>query len=379
MLVQKGMKMTKLFSLIMVSIFAAGILFSCNNEMEKSNLNMSEQKIVMEEIQKHLETGQTAEKENPFQPRQFNPYLNDQWIGNAISYGCYREGQEPGKKGPTKAEILEDLNIISKYWNLIRVYNADDDAERVLEVIVENKLPIKMMLGIWLSNEVKHPEQKAGNITNVLRGIELANRFKDVIVGVNVGNEAQVFWSWHKMNMDNQIRYVRAIRNNTTVPVTIADDYNFWNKPEATRMAAELDFIVTHIYPLWNGKTLDTAIPWMDSTFKDIQRRYPEKQIVLGETGWATTYNPEKTGDGEQGSLIKGDVGLEAQATYLKLHNEWVNANKITTFLFEAFDEPWKGGGASSPPNEVEKHWGVFYENRTPKESFQQYLEHMQK
>jgi hypothetical protein len=34
------------------------------------------------------------------------------------------------------------------------------------------------------------------------------------------------------------------------------------------------------------------------------------------------------------------------------------------TFVFEAFDEPWKG---SPDPHEPEKHWGLFYENRNPK------------
>ena len=38
--------------------------------------------------------------------------------------------------------------------------------------------------------------------------------------------------------------------------------------------------------------------------------------------------------------------------------------HKITTFFFEVFDEKWKGG---DHPNEVEKHWGVFNSDRTPK------------
>jgi exo-beta-1,3-glucanase (GH17 family) len=33
-------------------------------------------------------------------------------------------------------------------------------------------------------------------------------------------------------------------------------------------------------------------------------------------------------------------------------------------FYFEAFDEPWKGG---ADPRDVEKHWGLYNENRTPK------------
>jgi len=370
--------MRKIILNVSVLALLAGIIMSCGNNKENSNLKNELIEKNMEEIKKNLESGLTDKKEDLFTLRKFDPYLNEKWIGNAISYGCYRKGQASGENGPTKEQILEDLNILSEYWNLIRVYNADDDAEHILEVIQENNLPIKMMLGIWLENETKHPEQKNDNIKNVLRGIQLANKFKDIIVAVNVGNESQVFWSWHRMNTENLIRYIRAVRNNITAPVTIADDYNFWNKPEGSQVADELDFIVTHAYSLWNGKKLDIAIQWMDSTFKDVQNRYPDKTIVLGETGWATTYNPDKKGDGEQGTLIKGEVSLAAQEKYLIMHNDWVNKNKVTTFLFEAFDEPWKGGGENSGPNEVEKHWGVFYENRTPKESFKNYLKHIQ-
>ena len=37
---------------------------------------------------------------------------------------------------------------------------------------------------------------------------------------------------------------------------------------------------------------------------------------------------------------------------------------RILTFVFEAFDEPWKG---SPDPLEPEKHWGLFYVDRSPK------------
>lgn len=110
--------------------------------------------------------------------------------------------------------------------------------------------------------------------------------------------------------------------------------------------------------------------------YEEISAMHPDKVIAIGETGWATTYNPEKLGPGEQGILIKGQVSIDAQGKYLIRLNQWLNKHRVTTFLFEAFDEPWKGGGEDSEPTEVEKHWGVFYENRKPKESFQKYQDH---
>jgi len=349
------------------------ILFLLN--MQASCLHMNELgKKKMKEIYQQIIEKQPFEKETPFSTRQFSPYMNDQWIGNAISYGCYRKGQAPDVKGPSAEQILEDLNIIKQYWNLIRVYGADDDARRVLDVIKTHKLPIKVMLGVWIANEEKKVGQKEANIKQVMCAIELGNKYEDIISAINVGNESQVFWSYHKIDAEKLIYYIRAVRNNTRVPVTTADDYNFWNKPESKQVADEIDLIVTHIYPLWNGKTLDNAFDWLDSEFKDIKSKHPGKTIIIGETGWATDYNSSKVGPGEQGTLVKARVGLAAQEEYLIKHNEWVNKNKVTTFLFEAFDEPWKGGGEDSPPNEIEKHWGVFYENRKPKESFQNYI-----
>jgi exo-beta-1,3-glucanase (GH17 family) len=365
----------KNYSVILILLMMLAAV-SCNNNSEKK----SETKTIlsMEEIKQKLDAGILIEKESPFAERKFNPYLNGKWIGNAVSYGCYREGQAPGKKGPSEEEVYEDLLIIKEHWNLIRVYNADDDTELILEVIRKHDLPIKVMVGVWLEKEDLTPESGKNNKANVLRGIELANKYSNIIAAISVGNESQVYWSYHKMSQQKLIQYIRTVRNNVTVPVTTADDYNFWNKPESKKVAAEIDFIVAHAYALWNGKTLDNAIEWTEEIFKDLSNIHSAKLITIGETGWATTYDPEKKGQGEQGTLVKGEVSLRAQGKFLIKLNEWVDKNQITTFLFEAFDEPWKGGGAASGPNEIEKHWGVFYVDRSPKESFKNYLKHIE-
>ncbi len=364
----------KIFQILFISL----ILFGCKaKETENVEKNRVENKIEsMETLKLNLEKDLTTERQEPFIIRKFDPYLNGKWIGKAISYGCYRKGQAPGVKGPSESEILEDLEIILKYWNLIRVYGSDEDSERILKVIRENKLPIKVMLGVWLEDEIKSPKRKPENIKQALTAIKLANEYSELIAAINVGNETQVFWSANKMEMNTLIMYIRTIRNNTSVPVTTADDYNFWNKPISKSVEAEVDFIVVHIYPLWNGKKLENSIEWMSNIFfNDIKKIHSDKILVLGEIGWATNYDSTKTGDGEQGSLIKGEVSYAAQEKFLKKLSEWIDEHKVTTFLFEAFDEPWKGGGELSGPDEIEKHWGVYYEDRTPKKSFINFLQ----
>jgi hypothetical protein len=47
---------------------------------------------------------------------------------------------------------------------------------------------------------------------------------------------------------------------------------------------------------------------------------------------------------------------------------DWSAEAGLMVFVFEAFDEPWKG---SPDPLEPEKHWGLFTVDRQPKQVMQ--------
>ena len=47
----------------------------------------------------------------------------------------------------------------------------------------------------------------------------------------------------------------------------------------------------------------------------------------------------------------------------------WTTRDRVVNLFFEAFDENWKGG---PHPDEVEKHWGLFRADRTPKKAMQE-------
>jgi exo-beta-1,3-glucanase (GH17 family) len=312
-----------------------------------------------------LSADSTILRENPFVIRPFSPAINGQPIFRGVAYGCYRHGQAPWGPGPSDVEIREDLAIIAQHWNLIRVYNADNDSERILKSIADNRFPIKVMLGIWLENEHVRADLRAANQRNVERGIEFANRYPGIIVAVNVGNETEVAWSAHRMIPGDLIRHIRSVRSRIKQPVTTADDYSYWDTPESQAVADELDFIVVHAHPLWNSRTLSNTFSWLDETMASVQHH--GKPIVLGEIGWATNFNRDKTGPGEQGTLIKAEVSVEGQSEFLKGLDTWIIHTGTVSFLFEAFDESWKGG--DDDPRNVEKNWGVFDENRHPKTS----------
>jgi len=294
--------------------------------------------------------------------RPFQPMLDGEWIGNGISYGAYRDGEGPGEGLTSKANILEDLNILAGRWNLIRRYGADAQAQNILEVIEENDLPIRVMQGIWLDAHKSDEE----NDEQVRLAIEFANRFSDIVVAVNVGNEILVDWSYHRLDdIDSVIETIRQVRSSIEQPVTVADDYNFWNKPQAQAVAAELDFLCLHAYAFWNNIPLDEAMAWTEATYNDIQGRHPEQDIAYCETGWPTSRVYD---DGSYEGGLVGKAGEAEQAQFFDRYNAWAVENDVISFYFTSFDEKWKGGfDGDNPMDKAEKHWGLYYSDRTPK------------
>ena len=81
----------------------------------------------------------------------------------AVAYSGFREGQHPdrgdGAVNPSDEEILEDLKILADHdFGLIRLYDTGENSVRTLELIREHKLPIKVLLGIWLRAEISNHE-----------------------------------------------------------------------------------------------------------------------------------------------------------------------------------------------------------------------------
>jgi exo-beta-1,3-glucanase (GH17 family) len=293
----------------------------------------------------------------------------------AIAYSGFREGQHPdrgdGAVNPSAEEILEDLQILVAHdFNLIRMYDSGENARETLEIIRQRDLPIKVLLGIWLDAEFSNHEgcpwldepipdetlaaNALENAAEVERAIELAREFDDIVVAVNVGNEALVEWNDHMVPLERVIAYVRQVKGAVEQPVTVADNYVWWMR-EGAPLAAEVDFLGVHTYPAWEGKTIDEALAFTLENIGGVHEALPDKPIAVLEAGWATA------------AIEFGDRASEtSQARYYDEMQEWASATNTTVFFFEAFDEPWKGD--PNNPMGAEKHWGLFNVDRTPKE-----------
>ena len=278
-----------------------------------------------------------------------------------ISYGPFRDGQSPWEGSPTKEQLREDLHIISENWKWIRLYGSRGISSDILDIIRTDSLGIKVMLGAWIAKEDGSIEAATSNKEEISMAIELANRYPDIVNSINIGNETMVYWSDHKVDMGIMASYINFTRKRVKVPVTTADDLGFWNKESSRSISEQCDFIVVHIHPLWGGQKIEDALDWVKGIYSKIKKMHPDKEVVIGETGWATM----KHNEGLQHELIKGKPGEKNQKYFYNQFREWADENRIPHHFFEVFDEKWKGG---DHPNEVEKHWGLYYSNRKPKE-----------
>lgn len=307
--------------------------------------------------------------------------------GMAISYSGYRTNQSPNSNPPvypSEAEILEDLNRLTAMgFTLIRTYGSGEYERRVLTVIRDNDLAIKMQLGVWISGSIEKAD--AANKTQCDQAIEWANSadFKDIIVSVSVGNECMVDWNtfgWQTPPNDIA-HYVSYVRGRIAQPVTVDDNWEAWSLEnekglefykDVANVIKAVDFIAIHTYAifdaqydLWEYKQeevaeelraeamMNEAVVYTLKNYKAaadaMEGLGVDKPIVIGETGWRST----------------GDAVGIAHPVNQKMFYDKLKKSVFTdksgpggVIFFEAFDEPWKGG---------DDGWGLFNVNREAK------------
>jgi exo-beta-1,3-glucanase (GH17 family) len=151
------------------------------------------------------------------------------------------------------------------------------------------------------------------------------------------------------------VDYVRRVKAAVRQPVTFCENYVPWQH-KLRELVAELDFISLHTYPVWEFKHIHEALDYTKDNVASVARLYPGKPIVITEAGWCTNSNGR--------GMPAENAAQELQAVYYQDLMDWTRAEGLLCFVFEAFDEPWKG---SPDPLEPEKHWGLFTLDRQPK------------
>jgi exo-beta-1,3-glucanase (GH17 family) len=261
-----------------------------------------------------------------------------------VCYGPFRDGQSPLTGGiPSGKAMDEDIRFAANLTRAIRTYSVADTAAEIPAFCERQHLDCYP--GAWLGRD------RQANRAELEKLIQIARKTLPHVKAVIVGNEPMQRGDF---SLDEYVRYVRMVKKAVTVPVAAADTWVTWvrykNKEGKTQiedLASAVDVVMVQIYPYWDKVPIERAARYTLDTYDEVQRRHPNKRVVLSEFGWPSA-----------GEVRDGAVPSPGnQARYFQELLPELERRRILYFYFELFDERWK----AAQEQQVGANWGLFY------------------
>ncbi|MGZ5054956.1 MAG: glycosyltransferase family 2 protein, partial [Methylobacter sp.] len=222
----------------------------------------------------------------------------------------------------------------------VRTYSVLKGLDKIPELAAKHNL--NTTVGAWIDGNLEKNRQEIETLINV------SKQNNPNIVRVMVGNEVLLRAD---ITAEQLIEYIREVKRNTWRPVSTSETWDIWLKhPE---LVNEVDFIAVHILPYWEGIAAEDAVDYVFDRYHAVQQAYPNKPIVITEVGWPSDGQPFK----------HATASISNQAKFLREFLNRADAEKVTYYIVEAFDQPWK----MSLEGSAGAYWGIFNADRQPK------------
>ena len=258
-----------------------------------------------------------------------------------IGYGPHRDNENPNfGVQPSEEELRQDLTFIADLNTPIRTYGATDNLELI--PLIAEEYGIDNYPGAWISRFPCENERQVQNI------IDIANKGLSNVKGLIVGNEVLLR---NDISEDQLLDFISRVKQATNLPVATAEVWEDWH--EHPRLGEAVDIILVHVYPYWDGKSIDEGVDYVYQRWKDVKDLFPNKPVVIGETGWPSEGEP-------RGSAVPSP---ENQLRFFKEFVDMAEAEDIDYFYFEIFDEKWKIGEGV-----IGTSWGLYNSDGSIKE-----------
>lgn len=324
----------------------------------------------------------------------------------AICYGGYRLNTRQVQ--PSITEIKEDLKILSAMGiRILRTYNVHlPHAANVLKAIDELQqadpsFEMYVMLGAWIDCKNAwtdlppiHEQESERNASEIDSAVSLANTYPHIVKIIAVGNEAMIRWAEayyvEPITILKWVEKLQSLKKTGQLPkdiwITSSDNFAAWgggdssyHTPVLEQLLAAVDYVSVHTYPMhdthynpafWGVNdslhtqaskpeqiefAMNNALTYAQAQFQAVKNYMQslgiDKPVHIGETGWAS-YSNELYGATDSKAVDELKAGL-----YYKKMSAWTQAQGITCFYFEAFDEPWKD---ADNPGGSENNFGLF-------------------
>lgn len=260
-----------------------------------------------------------------------------------VTYSPYQPDQDALRNDSVDArDVHRDLALLRGLTDRIRTYSVLDGGAAVPQLARGQGLSVT--LGAWLDTRLERNEEE------IRKTVELANRFSSV-ERVTVGNETLLRGD---LTIEQLIHYLRRVRAQVTAPVGTAETWDVWL--EHPELGAEVDFIAIHVLPYWDKIPVERAVDYVLARYREVERAFPGKPVVLGEVGWPSEGRPRS-----------GAVASSAnQALFLREFASLADRLELDYYVIEGFDQPWKGELEGA----VGAYWGIYDTERQPKFAF---------
>ena len=261
-----------------------------------------------------------------------------------ICYGPFRDNENPDMGiFPLLGELDQDLGFIPQITKVIRTYGCAETLSKI--PFLCEKFGIDCYLGAWLG------KYKIENKKEIESIVDLANQNIRSVKGLIIGNEVLLRKDLTEQELINRIK---EVRKTTKIPITTAEVWSTWL--EHPQLANEVDFLIVHIHPYWDGISIERAAVYVAATWQRLKEFFPNKRIIIGETGWPS--------DGK--TVDSALPSKRNQAKFFKEFIEIARAKEIEYFYFELFDEKWK----DKFEGKAGAHWGIYNSDGSLKDHF---------
>ncbi len=241
------------------------------------------------------------------------------------------------------------INKVKNYTNGLRSYTSTKGMERFPEIAKNIDPNLTVVACAWFDKSMTDP-----SANQEIRNLIKAAKSKKVDIAL-VGSEATLAGASSAMvvkainHVKDELYNPETGRTVCTVASGLAfnEAVNVINgKGYATDMGNACDVLFVHDYPMYkpggisgtDDQGIRENLDWGFARFREAYGN--DKQIIIGEIGYATAGDPPPPGS--DGPYTDDKFSNEASAAHLKTVMSWANQNAIQYYYFEAFDEPWK-------------------------------------
>ena len=300
----------------------------------------------------------TSDKSDP------SKFTKDPRLHQSMYGVCYTpfHAQYP-ECGATQANVTEDIQLLSQLTTRIRLYGSDcSTSQLVLEAIKQTQVNMQVFLAVWVDNNADTFTRQVANIVDAI-----AKYGTDHIAGVTVGNEFLLNGGSVATLLDHIASVNTTINTGKAkyVPIGTADAGSMIT----TQLATGADYVMANVHPWFGGLPVDQAAGWVyeytNTNAPATALQAPNKPtLYVAEAGWPTAANETRLATYQAATAGISELNTFLQTFVCQSNTNVTAAGLQPSFIFEAFDEPWKDvlyGG-------VEAHWGLFDANKRLKD-----------